>query len=195
MINDEKKALRRELKTLRASLPEEYVRGARQSILDLLFSHPAFIKAKTVLTYYPVGSELDVLEIARYSLSLGKQVAFPLCHPEGPYMTFHLIDSFRELSATVGSYGIPEPREDSPVISDLSDSICIVPALAFSRDGFRIGYGKGYYDRFLDGFDGISVGLVYHRLLLDSLPTDKYDKKVQLIITEKEVLPTDEALE
>ena len=195
MINDDKKALRRELKEVRASLPEEYVRGARQSILDLLFSHPAFIKAKTVLTYYPVGSELDVLEIARHSLALGKQVAFPLCHPEGPYMTFHLVGSLRELSENIGSYGIPEPCADSPAVFDFSDSVCIVPALAFSKDGYRIGYGKGYYDRFLESFDGLSLGLVYHRLLLDSLPTDKYDKKVQLIITEKEVLPTDEALE
>ena len=107
--NAEKKLLRVELRKRRAALDDEYRKSSDRKLIDALFSLPQFKNAKTVLTFYPVGSEPSVLEIAEKSLSLGKQVAFPLCHPEGPYMTFHLVKSITDL--TVGSYGIPEPDE------------------------------------------------------------------------------------
>ena len=183
--NAEKKLLRVELRKRRAALDDEYRKSSDRKLIDALFSLPQFKNAKTVLTFYPVGSEPSVLEIAEKTLSLGKQVAFPLCHPEGPYMTFHLVKSITDL--TVGSYGIPEPDEAFSTVSELTDALCVVPALAFDRSGYRLGYGKGYYDRFLGSFCGTSVGLVYDELLFEELPRDKYDEKVDIIITEKEV--------
>ena len=156
-------------------------------MISSLLSLPQVQNAKTVLTFYPVGSEPAILPIAEAALTLGKRVAFPLCHPEGPFMTFHSVDSLDAL--TNGSYGIPEPDGISPAVSELEDAICIVPALAFDENGYRLGYGKGYYDRFLSSFDGVSVGLVFSSLLLCNLPRDEYDEKVDIIITEKEMKP------
>ena len=181
----EKKLLRVELRQRRAAIGGDYKKASDKKLIDSLLSLPQFKNAKTILTFFPVGSEPSILAIAEESLALGKQVAFPLCHPEGPYMTFHSVDSLAAL--TLGNYGIPEPAETLPTVSDFTDALCVVPALAFDRSGFRLGYGKGYYDRFLCSFGGISVGLVYDELLFEELPRDKYDEKVDIIITEKEV--------
>lgn len=183
--SSQKKLLRRELRQIRGSLDGEYRRSADEKLMDSLFSLPQFKNAKTILTFFPVGSEPSILGIAEKSLAHGKQVAFPLCHPEGPYMTFHAVESLASL--TLGSYGISEPDETFPKVSDFTDALCIVPALSFDKSGYRLGYGKGYYDRFLKDFGGVAVGLVYNELLFDDLPRDQYDEKVNIIITEKEV--------
>ena len=187
LASAKKALLRRELRAVRNALGAEYRRNAEEKMISSLLSLPQFQNAKTVLTFYPVGSEPAILPIAEAALTLGKRVAFPLCHPEGPFMTFHSVDSLDAL--TNGSYGIPEPDGISPAVSELEDAICIVPALAFDENGYRLGYGKGYYDRFLSSFDGVSVGLVFSSLLLCDLPRDEYDEKVDIIITEKEMKP------
>ena len=187
LASAKKALLRRELRAVRNALGAEYRRNAEEKMISSLLSLPQFQNAKTVLTFYPVGSEPAILPIAEAALTLGKRVAFPLCHPEGPFMTFHSVGSLDAL--TNGSYGIPEPDGISPAVSELEDAICIVPALAFDENGYRLGYGKGYYDRFLSSFDGVSVGLVFSSLLLCDLPRDEYDEKVDIIITEKEMKP------
>ena len=187
LASAKKALLRRELRAVRNALGAEYRRNAEEKMISSLLSLLQFQNAKTVLTFYPVGSEPAILPIAEAALTLGKRVAFPLCHPEGPFMTFHSVDSLDAL--TNGSYGIPEPDGISPAVSELEDAICIVPALAFDENGYRLGYGKGYYDRFLSSFDGVSVGLVFSSLLLCDLPRDEYDEKVDIIITEKEMKP------
>ena len=85
-----------------------------------------------------------------------------------------------------GSYGICEPTGERELFGD-ENTLCVVPAAVFSKDGYRIGYGKGYYDRFLADFKGISVGFSYDATLVDSLPFDEYDARLDMIITEKGV--------
>ena len=84
-----------------------------------------------------------------------------------------------------GAYSIPEPRADAEVFSHRRHALCIVPALAFDRRGFRLGYGGGYYDKFLKEFDGVSLGVTYDALIADKLPTGVYDVPVDVIITER----------
>ena len=81
---------------------------------------------------------------------------------------------------------------DAPIAQITRATLCVVPALAFDRSGYRLGYGGGYYDRLLAEFCGRTVGLFYHEFLQDELPRGIYDRAVELLITEKEVLSTDE---
>ena len=127
----------------------------------------------------------SLLPLAEQALRLGKRIAFPLCHPKTHKMTFHAVDTLGEL--TVGAYGIPEPDHHLPTVTANARTLCIVPALSFDRFGYRLVYGGGYYDRFLSEFAGISVGLVYEALCVEELPRDRYDERVDLIITEKGV--------
>ena len=100
-------------------------------------------------------------------------------------MTFHFVSDLSEL--TTGNYGIPEPPAENPCYSGES-ALCVVPALSYDRLGHRIGYGGGYYDRFLSTFTGESCGFVYRELLAPALPREPHDMAVSYIITEKEVL-------
>ena len=87
-----------------------------------------------------------------------------------------------------GAYGIPEPSDKMEVVTDFSECICIVPGLVFDLSGHRLGYGKGYYDRFLKDFTGYSVGLVYSEFILDKLPCEPTDRAVDLMITERGII-------
>ena len=111
-------------------------------------------------------------------------MAFPISDPKTCTLSFRLVSSLSELSP--GAYGIFEPTADAPFAENDFLTLCVVPAVSFDRFGFRLGYGKGFYDRFLADFHGKSVGLIDSRLLTDSLPRDEFDKSVDLIITERE---------
>lgn len=84
-----------------------------------------------------------------------------------------------------------EPNTDKcEILSDFSDSVCLVPGLAFDREGYRIGFGKGYYDRFLLNFSGLTVGMCYNKCIEDNLPRGYYDCPVDILITEKYKIDT-----
>ena len=159
---------------VRADLDEKIARHAT--------TLPDFLSADVVLGFYPLRGEPDVLPILRLALSLGKRLALPRCHTESSTMTFHLVSSLEDTE--LGSFGIREPSADKPILTDFSRALCLVPALCFDRRGHRIGYGKGYYDRFLADYNGASVGIAYEELLFDRLPCEPTDKAIPMIITE-----------
>ena len=101
-------------------------------------------------------------------------------------MTFHFVSDLAEL--TKGSYGIFEPPAENPYYSGEHPALCVVPALSYDRLGHRIGYGGGYYDRFLSSFTGETCGFVYEEFFAPALPHEPHDVAVSYIITEKEVL-------
>ena len=146
-------------------------------------SSTEFLSADTLLTYFPIGSEIDLTPITERALSLGKSVAYPVCDTETSTLTFKYIHSLAELTA--GSYSIPEPSESDEIFCDKSSALCIVPALAVDKSGVRLGYGRGYYDRFLKNFSGTAIVAIYSELLTDALPRDKYDIPLEFIVTER----------
>lgn len=166
----------------RDSLPKALRAKHSADICKRLISLEEFAEAELVLLYYPIRSEIDILPVAKEAISRGKRIAFPISLPKASTLVFRCITSLSHL--TEGAYGIPEPRlsYDEPYFS--KTTLCVVPALAFDRSGHRLGYGKGYYDRFLSAFEGVSVGVAYSELMVDSLPTDAYDIPVNIIITE-----------
>ena len=183
-MKDEKKALRREFLARRRAILECEKEISDREIARLLFSLAEYKKADCILLYASLFDEVSTNEIARRALLDGKATAFPRCNSDHT-MDF-LFCSRDEL--TPGFHGIPEPPRNAPHFKNSENVLCIVPGLVFDRHGYRIGYGGGFYDRFLEDFKGIAVALVRSDFLIESVPREEFDLPCDIIITEKEVI-------
>ncbi|MBE6587519.1 MAG: 5-formyltetrahydrofolate cyclo-ligase [Ruminococcaceae bacterium] len=184
---EDKSFLRKKYKTLRDSLVERAEYSRR--ICERCGSLAEFLDARTVLLYFPKGSEVDLSSLARIALESGKTVGFPRC-VDRENMVFHKVVDLSELES--GYYGIMESPASAP-LCETRGSIVFVPALSFDSFGYRLGYGGGYYDRFLSEFSGTAVGVTYEACLAESLPREVHDKKTDYIITESQVKRTVES--
>lgn len=156
-----------------------------KQICERFLSDELYKKVKTLLCYAALKDEINIDSIIEKALKDGKRVALPRCSDLDGNMDFYYIKSLSDLS--VGAFGIREPDPDTcEKVQDFSDYVCLVPALAFDESGYRLGYGKGYYDRFLKKFIIISVGLCYNEFLRDTLPVEMHDEAVYYIVTESE---------
>lgn len=185
-MNMTKKELRQKYRALRDSFGEEFIQKTSESACQNLININEFINADTVLLYHPTKNEISPLPLFELCLKMGKTVAFPVCKTENSTLIYKKISKLDDLSPS--TFGLLEPTEDCEEIHCSKNTICIVPALLFSREGHRIGYGKGFYDRFLANFEGTSVGFSYSLTLCDEIPEDKYDIPLNMIVTESEVL-------
>lgn len=185
-IKERKNILRADLKARRSLIPADKKALYDAAICERISSLPCFMEAESILLYSPIRGEIDLSQVTLTALAMGKRVAYPLCNKNDLSMSFRYVSSPSEL--VCGSYAIPEPPLDSPCFSFDTKALCIVPALSFDKFGFRLGYGKGYYDRFLKNFKGFSVGAVYSELLCDVLPRGCYDIAVHTIITERRTI-------
>ena len=183
MINQEKKVLRAEYKALRNSVKN--IEAKNESIYELLINSDFYYDAETVLLYWSIDSEVATHKMIVKVLSDGKRLALPKCVDSKGNMLFYFVRSYDDI--VDGMYGIKEPVENELYTTSDTPALCLVPGLCYTLDGYRLGYGKGYYDRFLDKFRGVSVGLCYDECLADSLPIDEYDRKVDFIITDKRI--------
>lgn len=136
-----------------------------------------FKSAKVIGAYYAFGSEVKTDMIITQARTLGKKVALPSV--EGDSLAFYELSSGKYL--VKGRFGIMEPLPYGPV--DRID-LLVIPGIAFDKKGYRLGYGKGYYDKFLAKKKVASIGLAYSFQLLESLPIRKYDKRLDAIATE-----------
>jgi 5-formyltetrahydrofolate cyclo-ligase len=183
-IKEVKKNLRSQLMQYRERMDPEIKARHDAAILSRVLSLREYANAQIVFTYVSKPIEVDTTELIRSALKSGKKVAVPLCIPETYGMEFYEINSLDELSS--GTYGVLEPDPSrSRRVENQKNSICIVPGLSFDSQGYRLGYGKGYYDRFLSGFVGTTVGLCYAKCMKWNLPHGYYDQPVDLLITEK----------
>lgn len=182
----EKAALRRELLARRDAVPqrEEKSRAVGDGVLAL----PAYQKARQVLLYLSKGSEVDTWKVFARALAEGKEVYAPRCLDGEGTMGFFQVTSPQELLQ--GRFGLwePDPRRCAPW-RRREGALCLVPGIAFDRQGYRLGYGKGYYDRFLAGFSGTAAGLCFRELALERLPRGPQDRRVDVLVTEAGVLP------
>ncbi len=181
-----KNELRQKYRALRDSFGEEFIEKVSQNTCKNLATSKEFINADTILLYYPIRNEISPLPLFEICLKMGKTVAFPVCQTENSTLIFKKVNSLDALARSI--FGLSEPNDDCEAITPTEKTLCITPAIAFSRDGYRLGYGKGYYDRFLQNFNGISVGFSYSELVFDQIPHDKHDISLDMIITESEVL-------
>lgn len=179
-----KQKLRGEIKEWRKSLSPESKGQADRRILDRLRSLREYEGCETVLAYVSLPIEVDTLNLIQAAWQDGKKVAAPRCVPGTRDMEFFLISSFEQLEPQTFGVMEPVPHKCEKLVQ-FHNSICIVPALAYDRQGYRLGYGAGYYDRFLSGYPGEKIGIVYQENMRQHLWHGKYDVQVDLIITEK----------
>lgn len=177
----DKKAQRQKYKYIRSSISAEEKSSADKRIFESFINSRYFNDFSTFLIYVSFGSEVDTRVIINFALKNHKRIAVPHC--DGGVMTFYEIKSLDDL--VIGAYGIPTVDIlKSTQITDFSNSLCIVPALAFDRSGNRLGYGGGYYDRFLAENKLPALGLCFDRCIADELPAETFDMKINRILTE-----------
>jgi len=143
-------------------------------------------------TYASVKGEVSTDYLMEKAFKDHKKVLFPLCntHEEG---IMHYAHCQNKNDLTQGRYNIPEPKAHCPIIPahtlDSKKTLIIVPALAFDKQGFRLGYGQGYYDRFMAKIPhATSMGLAFSDHLYDKLPRMEWDKAVTFLVTEQEII-------
>lgn len=188
-----KKARREDAKLLRDAMPAEMRAAASQGICNRILGMASFGLCDTILCYAPMGSEVDIIPVAKAALERGKSVAFPVCNCETKEMEFYTVSSLDELTEE-NQYGTKEPRADeSRLVSPTETTMILMPGLVFDKAGKRIGYGGGYYDRYIRRYpkllhSSMTVGVTYSEFLSDiPIPYTDLDISAALIVTEKKL--------
>jgi 5-formyltetrahydrofolate cyclo-ligase len=191
-----KNELRVELLEKRKNIPSETRELWDKKIAGVFLGSISYRFCDIVLVYVSAKEEISTVAIIEHSLASKKIVACPISNTDENTLSFKTIKSTEELNR--GSFSILEPPETNRDFRELaferlagkkgqSLAVCVIPCLAYDSDGYRMGYGKGYYDRFLPTFEGTKIGLCYSGFKSDKLPKGKYDVKLDVIITEKGV--------
>lgn len=181
-----KNEFRKKYLSLRNDIPVSQKQIFDGILTKKILSAEEYRNAENILLFASVGSEVNTWGLLDESIRQNKKVYFPKCIDE-KRMEFYRVFSKEDLIS--GMYGIPEPsgrteKYDSNCESDLA----VIPAIAVGRDFSRLGYGKGYYDRFLKDFNGITVCPVYPQFLCGTVPNDKFDIPQKIIITPNEII-------
>lgn len=187
-VSLEKQRLREERLAAREVLSEQERSVLDDRITQKLLATSEYAEATTVLTYVSVSSEVSTRMFIESALRDGKTVAVPRCLP-GHCLEFVAITSLDQLIAA--PFGLLEPPKELPTLTEeqMDASICIVPALLVDTKGYRLGYGAGFYDRFLSTYPGKKICLAYQQNLSQTmLPHTASDVAVDVVITESDVL-------
>jgi len=182
-----KRRIREEILSRRDKEPEDLRGKKSRRIKKRLFSLREFKSAHTILFYYSKGSEVETKEMMEEALLEGKRILLPKVRGREIYL-----GEIKDLEKDVekGRFGILEPKETSKKTTPREINLVILPGIAFDLKGRRIGYGKGYYDRFLKKFPRTTplIGLAYDFQVVNSLPGKRHDRRVGKIITETLIL-------
>ena len=168
----------------RDALSLDFIKITSKEIQDNLRKVDFFRSAKSIGAYYSIGSEVQTQDILQEILNAGKQLALPKVVKND--LVFKKITSFSDLQQ--GNFSVMEPKEKCESVKNLD--VIIIPAIALTRDGFRLGYGFGYFDRFLHGKKSKIIALSYAKQIVKSFPRDDHDVKINCIVTEDEVIRT-----
>lgn len=179
-IAEKKRQLRRSCRQIRKELGEVTRQQANRSICAQIESWSVFRNSSVILAYMPIDGEVDLTALLQRQPQ--KHWVLPRIIPEENHRM--VIHPYEPGQLTHHPFGMDEPLPGLPVIPFSEVQLALVPGLAFDRLGRRLGYGGGYFDRFLCDFCGVSLGVIFQVLLLDLLPCCEYDVPVQWIVTE-----------
>ncbi len=184
-IRVHKKELREKYKQIRRDMPANVKQERDKQIFTRLIDMEAYKKSNLILTYVSTDIEVDTIKFIEYALNDNKTVAVPRCIDGTRDMDFYIIKSIDDLEQ--GSFSVLEPVPDKCQKLELfDDAFCIVPALLYDSYGYRLGYGKGYYDRFLSAHKNMfRVGIGYCCCMTTKLIHGHFDVAVNTIVTEK----------
>ncbi len=171
---------------IRNSLPDEMLDKMSDDIQKKIIGMDEFTKANTVAVYHSIGSEVRTSKILDKVLQMNKKLVLPKVVDGTTIVFAHVKDLHSDLE--VGKYKIMEPKDHCEQIENID--LVLVPGIAWDRQGYRIGYGHGYYDRYLAKLQSVSIGLTYDFQLFDEVQHGKNDFRVNMIVTDKRIINT-----
>lgn len=186
-----KKIIRREILKKRDGMSTDIKAKKDSRIKDRFFSLPEFIAAEKIFFYASFRSEVETLNMIEESLKMGKRIVLPKVDKERHRLRLYEIKDINELSE--GYMGIPEPLPDDERLVPLDDiDLVVIPGAAFDYSCNRLGYGAGYYDIVLSERKKKMpvVALAYEEQIVDLIPSEMHDVKVDMIVTDKRVIKT-----
>jgi len=174
----DKKALRAQIRGLKRAMTEEQIVTKSVRLGELFAQSELYKNAKTIYGYLPYNQEVRTVAMLEQAIADGKKVAVPKCY--GDTMKFIYMDDLSKVES--GYAGIPEPVADEPVADDKT-ALVLMPGMAFTERGDRMGYGGGFYDKFLAAEpDHPTLALCYDFQMVESLPTEEYDIPVDCVL-------------
>lgn len=181
-----KSSLRNNYLSLCEKMPKDFSQRVDRLVRDMFDQLDYYQETSLVLGYLPIHEEIDTLPLMREALLSGKRLALPYLDPHTNQLCFYEVTSLSDI--TRGSRGLGRPPFDAtePLSTqDFLGSLCLVPGLVFDGEGYRVGYGAGYYDEFLAYYPGDKVGLVRSvQVSSNPLPHDDHDVPVDVLVTE-----------
>ena len=183
MQGPEKNALRKHFLRLRQARPPELAAADSARIRERLLRLAEVRAARSILLYLSARGEVDTWPLVELFLAEKRHLLAPRCRPGEPgRMDIHQIRALSDVAP--GAFGLMEPRPDTPR-GETAPDIVLVPALSFDRRGFRLGFGGGYYDRFLAALSASVpvIGLAYDFQITDALPVEPWDCPVHMLLT------------
>ena len=181
-VSEVKKILRQQMRLALEELTDQEREDSDRELTARFLEHPAVAAAQTLLLYYGVGTEIRTQGIITALLNQGKTVCLPRCLPDYA-MQAHRIMSLEDLEP--GFYGIPAPKESCPVVDREEIDLILTPGLCFDSRGSRLGQGGGYYDRYLEEYEGVTIGLCREDFFQINLPREPLDVWVRYVLTEE----------
>jgi 5-formyltetrahydrofolate cyclo-ligase len=184
-LAQEKEMLRARMRAVRGAIPTEERALLADRIEARLGDLPEVRRARTVLLFYSFGSEVPTSGIARRLLDRGQRVLLPFLEAS----TMEAAELHADQPPVITTYGPKEPPERIPIDPSEVD-VVLTPGLGFDRDGFRIGYGGGHYDRYLSrlGPHATRIGVGFNAQLLDAVPHGERDERLDFVVTDRETI-------
>lgn len=174
----EKQALRKAIREQKRAMTETQIISKSEKLGELFIASELYKQAKTIYGYLPYNQEVRTTAMLQRALEDGKKVAVPKCY--GDEMRFIYLEDLSQVEK--GYCGIPEPIEDGPVADD-PNALVLMPGLAFTKEGLRMGYGGGFYDKFLASEPHHpTLALCYDFQMVEHIPTDEYDVPVDMVL-------------
>ena len=193
-----KKEMRRRIRALRESLSEEEQALRSEQVIARLMAMAIAMADKVAsrhvfALYYPTRNEVDVRPLVKELWRRNKTVLFPRISPVTNLMEFRQVHSFDDF--TVGPFKLMEPAESCPICAPELIEVVIVPGVAFDLQGYRIGFGGGYYDRFLPVLKqgAVKIAPVFEFQIVEDLPHEAHDQKVDWLVSEAQLINVSES--
>lgn len=174
----DKKTLRKKIREQKRAMTPEQIETASAKLVEMFLQTELYRNARTIYGYLPYNQEVRTVPILEQALADGKRVAVPKVY--GEEMKFIYLPDLTRVEC--GYAGIPEPIADGPTGDDPT-ALVLMPGMAFTKEGKRMGYGGGFYDKFLASEPNHpTIALCYDFQMLDDLPTEEYDVPVDLVL-------------
>ena len=176
---EQKNSIRKKLLTTRSSLKKTLSEEYSQAICEKFQELKEYKNAKSILFYMPIKNEVNITPLTK-----NKTILLPKVY-DNQKIKIHKINSLTHLKP--GQFNVPEPPKDSPIVQTKNIDLVIVPGIGFDKTGQRIGFGKGYYDRLLKHINCPKIAAAYEFQVIENIPSEDHDEKVDFIITEKNI--------